>query len=710
SGIRCGSSMHTFANHIHSAFRCHPDLTYCNYLLVIGFNLAVSGGVVMNLAWRDAAKRGMKTVVVDPVLTATAARSEEWIPIKPSTDLALLLSLIHVIIHEIGRIDEEFLKTMTNSPYLVGQDGNFARDRSTGKVLVWDTDAGAAKPFDDPSVKDTALEGTFTCGNEGCKPVYQVLKEHVAEYTPEWASKITEVPASTIRKIAGEYVDHASIGSTIKLNGTVFPFRPVHIIIGRPVEASMNCYQAVIASHILAALVGCLEVPGGHGGGTVQPTYLDLGLNPGDDGMINMHSDDYSWPPVSYDGAEIFTPFGLHRTRPHLAGLGRPGHLAWLNLTHPPKNFPMPPAPEAYIRWRSNPLLSIGDPAPVYDVLTAMPFLLSISYVHDEVTELSDIVLPDHTEMERFELLPTTRAPGVARRYKQIALRQPVVEPLHDTRDISDILTELAARMGFLAEYNETVNTLSGLIEPYKLEKSKKYNWIEIVDRQCKSVTKGSHDLEWFKKNGAITIPMKAEDIYGVHLHMKRSGMRYPIPYMEKVKRKGDDLIKHLAEHEIDWWPTNAYTALPTYIPCVLEEVPPEYDMFVVTSRLIEFNLGKNIELPWLLELTEHMGDQPEIVLNTATAAAKNIKDGDMVWLESPVGKIKGSVITREGIRPDTILIPGQFGNWAMPLASKTGWVNQSALTTIDYKWTDPVTGSIQGNVVKARIYRAGGA
>ncbi len=335
--------------------------------------------------------------------------------------------------------------------------------------------------------------------------------------------------------------------------------------------------------------------------------------------------------------------------------------------------------------------------------------MVSISYVYDETTEFADIVLPDHTEMERYELISTMRAPGIAKRFKQIALRQPVVEPVHDTRDISDIMTELAERIGFLEEYNKAVNEALGLTEPFKLEANKKYSWVDIVDRQCKSVTQGAHALDWFKENGAIVAPLKAEELYGVHLKMRSSKWRYPIPYMEKVKRRGKELAENLSRQGIDWWPTDAYTALPTYIPTVLEEVPPEYDLYIVTSRLVQFNLGKNVELPWLLELVEHMGDQPEIVMNAQAAYSRGIKDGDMVKVESQVGKVEGKVKTRQGIRPDTVLIAGQFGNWITPLASQKGWTNQCALSPIDYKWTDPVTGAMQGNVIKAKVYKAQG-
>ena len=126
------------------------------------------------------------------------------------------------------------------------------------------------------------------------------------------------------------------------------------------------------------------------------------------------------------------------------------------------------------------------------------------------------------------------------------------------------------------------VNELLSLVDPYKLQPNKKYTWVDIVDRQCKSVTKGAHDLAWFKENGAIVRGATVEELYEVQVFMKAEKLRYPIPYMEHVKRTGEELAQNLRKHGIDWWPTEEYVALPTYFPPILEEVSPEYDFYAL--------------------------------------------------------------------------------------------------------------------------------
>lgn len=717
---RCDQNEHAFANRIHGGFQCEPDVEHCKYLILFGSNTSASGGTPEGVLMSDARDRGMRTVVVDPVLSVTAAKADEWIPIRPCTDLAFMLAMLYTIIHELGRYDEDFLKEMTNAPYLVGPDGYFTRDRQTGKVLVWDPVDQKAKSYDDETMKDLALLGTFQVEGQVCKPAFQALKNHVAHYTPEWAAAITDVPAETIRRISREWVEVASIGSTIELDGRMFPYRPVAAKLGRGVMGVMRSYPVVLANHILATLVGSIEVPGGHmGGGTFakgkrqghllwKQYGLDSGIIPGKNGMRDVHNYPFIWPPISYGAIETLCPMSdyYHATPP----FDDPGefhfqldHLNWRNLADPPKNLPLPPPPEMWIRYRTNPLLALGEPSHIIKVLKQIPFIVSISYVMDEVTDYADIVLPEEIEFERYMPYFNIRN-ACHKKYFMLALAQPVVK-VGNTMNINDILVELADRAGFLEEMNAVLNKKLGFTDQYRLEEDKKYTWEEISDRMCRYYTNGLHDLGWFMKHGALTRPARAVEQYDIHLSMKEQKLRYPIPYMEQVKQTGKELAKNLAEKGIDWWPTDEYTAFPTYFPSKLEDLPAEYDFYVTTCRPIMFSYGSNLGLPWMNELAaEQLPDQVQIVMNTASAEARGIKDGDTVRLESPVGELEGKVTLRQGIRPDTLLIAGQFGQWTMPVARDTARVTLSTLIPIDPGWTDPVIGVQQGFSTKVKV------
>src|SRR5262249_51479555 len=79
-----------------------PDIQRTQYWVIMGGNPQASQGSL--LACPDAfgeidriRARGGKTVVIDPRRTGTAARADEWIPIQPGTDAALLLAICHVL-------------------------------------------------------------------------------------------------------------------------------------------------------------------------------------------------------------------------------------------------------------------------------------------------------------------------------------------------------------------------------------------------------------------------------------------------------------------------------------------------------------------------------------------------------------------------------------------------------------------------------------
>ena len=77
-----------------------PDLDRTQYLLMLGANPAASQGSLLAVAdvlgKLDAMRaRGGRVVVIDPRRTATVDHADEWIPIRPGTDAALLLAIVH---------------------------------------------------------------------------------------------------------------------------------------------------------------------------------------------------------------------------------------------------------------------------------------------------------------------------------------------------------------------------------------------------------------------------------------------------------------------------------------------------------------------------------------------------------------------------------------------------------------------------------------
>lgn len=88
----CGPALHQMVFLTQGAFMTLPDLGYCNYLILIGSQTGFGAGLATikeTMEMADARMRGMKLVVIDPVMTAAAAKADEWLPIRPGTDAAL---------------------------------------------------------------------------------------------------------------------------------------------------------------------------------------------------------------------------------------------------------------------------------------------------------------------------------------------------------------------------------------------------------------------------------------------------------------------------------------------------------------------------------------------------------------------------------------------------------------------------------------------
>lgn len=97
-----------------------PDIERTDLLVIMGANPAASQGSLLAapdvMSLIGAIRTRGKVIVVDPVRTATADRSDEWLPITPGTDAALLLGVAHTL------FDEGLVNPGAVGPYLDGLD------------------------------------------------------------------------------------------------------------------------------------------------------------------------------------------------------------------------------------------------------------------------------------------------------------------------------------------------------------------------------------------------------------------------------------------------------------------------------------------------------------------------------------------------------------------------------------------------------------
>ena len=149
----------------------------------------------------------------NPVRTPmTDGYASEYYPIKPGTDLAVALAMIQMILAG-KKYNKSFLQKYSDGAALIDVEKQDALKTTEGMFLAWSTKNKKAEPIDE--CDDPALSGSFNVNIDGkqikAKPVLQLLAEATKAYTPEWAAKISEVPAKAIRKIARDFAAAAPV-------------------------------------------------------------------------------------------------------------------------------------------------------------------------------------------------------------------------------------------------------------------------------------------------------------------------------------------------------------------------------------------------------------------------------------------------------------------------------------------------------------------
>ena len=751
-GVKCYHSEHLYGELWHHAFTVSPDTPSCRYVISLGSNTEASGGVVGVKRHADERARGMKRVQVEPHLSITGACSAEWVPIRPKTDAAFLYAVIHVLLHEQPRahLDLAFLTDRTASPYLVGAKGYYLRDLESKKPLIWDRKRGAAVAFDTPGT-EPALEGSFTAtavelgpdgeqiarGKLSGETAFSKLVAHMASCSPEWASAICDVPAATIRRIANEFAAQACIGQTIEIDGMTLPFRPVAITLGKTVNNGWGGYECCWARTVAVSLVGALEVPGGTLGTTVRlnrPMSDRIGsVTPGIDGFMAYPfnpTDPEHWSPRPNIRNAYRTLVPLAANGPWSQALG-PTHLAWMFLDGTPEGLPAVTFPEIWFLYRSNPAISFWDTAAIAEKMSRFPFVVAFAYTRDESNHMADLLLPECTDLEGLQLIHIGGTKYVEQFWDEegFALRQPVVAASGEARDFTDIATELARRTGLLEPYNAAINRgaagvpLKTARYDFSINVAEPHSRDAIWDAACRAasaeLTDGaaSDGLDWYKTHGFRTRPFKKSDWY-LYPALARQGLRFELPYQERLYRIGQELGRRLHERGMTWWDKQLaeYQTLPAWkdFPGMWEKAVVEmggraqdFPFWLVTARSMQYAWGANVGIQMIQEVAANVAGHNGVVINASAAERLGIGDGDIVEIRTPLRSTRGRAVLRQGIRPDTLLMLGQFDHWVTPFARDFHTPSMNTLVPLSLELTD-ATGS-GADLVRVGLALVGG-
>ena len=246
----------------------------------------------------------------------------------------------------------------------------------------------------------------------------------------------------------------------------------------------------------------------------------------------------------------------------------------------------------------------------------------------------------------------------------------------------------------------------------------------DIWEAMCKAasaeLTDGAETdgLAWYKEHGMRTRPI-SRLIWYLFPELKKQGLRFEMPYQEQLLRVGKQLGNRLHEKGIEWWneQLKEYEALPPWkdFPGIWEQATvnsggklEDYPFWLLTSRSMQLAWGSNSSNQMIDEVSKNMHGHRAMIMNTSRAEEMGIEEGELVEIKSTLRSTKGRVALKQGIRPDTILIQGQFDHWVTPYSKDNPAPSMNTVVPMSLALTD-ATGS-SADIVRVGVHKLEGA
>ena len=725
-------------------------------------------------------RQGGKFIAINPVRSGYAGIADEWIPIKPGTDGALFLALINEIIKQ-GLYDREFLVKYTNSAELVNMDegssehGMFVRfevPKEEGcfdaqNKLWWDRDLD--KPISmHTEGSDPYLLGEFKLDDgTPVKPAFQLLVDRVKDYTPEWASDITGIPVETIRRLAYE------MGITARDEKIELPIswtdtwgkehdhitgNPVAFHAMRGLAAHSNGFQTIRGMSILMSILGTIDRPGGfrHKAPFPRPippcaktatSWDDIQPNTPLNGMP------LGWPAdpddlfVDDDGQPIRLDKAFSWEHP-LAVHGMMQNAitnAWRGDPYPIDTMMIFMSNMA---WNSTMntdevrnMLNDKDEQGEYKI----PFLIVCDAFQSEMVAYADLVLPDTTYLERHDVMSMLDRPISEFDGPVDSVRIPVLPPTGECKPFQEVLIEIGSRLklpafvdeqgdrkyrnypDFIINYETAPDSGIGFLAGWRGKGGEKFMKGEPNPNQWEMYEKNNcvyhyelpksyqymrnwnqGYLEWAKRH---SLTRYAEPI-NIHIY---SEILQKFRLAAQGKSDGKQPPEHLRER-ID----THFDPLPFYSD-TLEAQQTDLQQFplnAITQRPMAMYHSWDSQNAWLRQIHTHN----YLHVNTKTAEAAGIADGQWMWVESMHGKVRCMCRHSEAVEPGTVwtwnAIGKASGAWGLKNKaneSKKGFLLNHLISEElppskageHLSNSDPVTGQAGWYDVRVKIYPA---
>ncbi|HEY0824890.1 MAG TPA: molybdopterin oxidoreductase family protein [Ramlibacter sp.] len=660
-------------------------------------------------------RAGGRFISVNPVRTGYSAIADEWIPIRPGTDGALLMALLHELVRT-GQFDRAFLQRFTNAPQLVVLDegereGLFAFDPAAGppgdgrnphNKLVWDLAGGqvrAAYPEGIADGVEPALEGHYTLA-DGTRvaPSFQLLKDRVHECTPEWAAQITGIPAARIRRLAAEMGD-AAFRQAFELpiawtdawgkRHATTQARPVAFHAMRGLAAHSNGFQTVRALAVLMTLLGTIDAPGGFRHKAPYPRHIVpnyRAFNDPDqikpDTPLNAAPLGFPASPeelaICADGTPLRIDHAFSWEHP-LAAHGMMHNVIANAARGDPYRIDTLLLFMANMAWNSSmdplvtrAMLTRKDDAGEYMI----PFIAVCDTFQSETVAFADLVLPDTTYLERHDVMSMLDRPVSEFDGPVDSVRVPVVEPPPGCRPFQEVLVELASRLKLPAfttpEGGRKFTGYQDFIVNFQPQPGVGFlmGWRGADGNEPLRGAPNPKQWEMYAKNNCVFQYHMPEDMQ----YMRNWNRAYLDFAKDKGWRQKNDPIQlaiysdclqsfRLAAQGKTRGrqpPAHLRERIATYFDPLpfwyapLEDAATDrthYPLNAVTQRPMAMYHSWDSQNAWLRQIHSHN----YLHVHPSTAQAAGIADGGWAWVESQWGRVRCMLRYSEAVEPGTV-------------------------------------------------------